>query len=89
MLVSALLPTLKEVSSELLRAGIDTKHMYMRDCSRMFDNGGEFPNATRAEREVLHVPAHPGLSDAQIDRVAAALGAAVRGPDSEQGAEQQ
>ena len=67
MLVTALVPDLGELSTRLLRAGVDTKHLYMRDCSRMFDDGADFPNAARAEKEVLHIPAHPHLSLAQID----------------------
>jgi dTDP-4-amino-4,6-dideoxygalactose transaminase len=69
MLVTALFPNLAEVSARLLKAGIDTKHLYMRDCSRMFDGSGEFPNAVRAEQEVLHIPAHPHMSLDDIDRM--------------------
>lgn len=70
MLVTSLMPRLSEVSARLLQAGVDTKHRYMRDCSRMFEDSGAFPNAARAEREALHLPAHPQLSDKQIDTVA-------------------
>lgn len=73
MLVTALMPRLGEVSAALLKAGVDTKHMYMRDCSRMFDGSAEFPNAARAEREALHMPAHPQLTEDQIDTVAKAV----------------
>jgi dTDP-4-amino-4,6-dideoxygalactose transaminase len=66
-----------EVSAQLLRAGVDTKHLYMRDCSRMFDGSQTFPNAARAEREALHLPAHPQLSTAQIDAIAAKVAAVV------------
>jgi len=45
----------------------------MRDCSRMFEGERPFPNAVRAEREVLHLPAFPELSDKDIDRVARAV----------------
>jgi dTDP-4-amino-4,6-dideoxygalactose transaminase len=67
MLVSAIVPNLRKLSRELLKAGIDTKHLYMRDCSRILDDAGTFPNAARAEREVLHIPAHPHMSIVQID----------------------
>jgi len=77
MLVTALLPNLHDVAAKLLRAGVDTKHLYMRDCSRMFENAEDFPNAARAEREALHLPAHPQLSHAQIDAVAAKVAAVV------------
>lgn len=78
MLVTALVPRLQEVAAQLLRSGIDTKHLYMRDCSGMFDTGDTFPNAVRAEREVLHVPAHPEMSLAQIDEIASKISAAVQ-----------
>jgi dTDP-4-amino-4,6-dideoxygalactose transaminase len=61
---------MQQVSRLLLQDGIDTKHHYMRDCSRMLENGESCPNSARAEREVLHLPAYPGLSTAQIERVA-------------------
>lgn len=67
MLVTAIVPNLHKLAQELLKAGIDTKHLYMRDCSRMLDDAGEFPNAVRAEKEVLHIPAHPHMSIAGID----------------------
>lgn len=79
MLVTALLPNLHEVAAKLLRAGVDTKHLYMRDCSRMFEDSAEFPNAARAEREALHLPAHPQLSSRQIDTVAAKVAAVING----------
>jgi dTDP-4-amino-4,6-dideoxygalactose transaminase len=77
MLVTALMPRMQEVSAQLLRAGVDTKHLYMRDCSRMFDDNQKFPNAARAEREALHLPAHPQLSTGQIDIIAAKVAAVV------------
>jgi dTDP-4-amino-4,6-dideoxygalactose transaminase len=67
MLVTAIVPNLLELSRRLLKAGIDTKHLYMRDCSRILDDAGHFPNAARAEREVLHIPAHPHMSSEKID----------------------
>jgi dTDP-4-amino-4,6-dideoxygalactose transaminase len=67
MLVTAIVPNLTELSDRLLKNGIDTKHLYMRDCSRMLEGSTAFPNAARAEREVLHIPAHPHMSFAQID----------------------
>ncbi len=77
MLVTTLMPNLREVADQLLRVGIDSKHLYMRDCSRMFDKTAEFPNAARAEREALHLPAHPQLSAEQIDSVAAKVAAVL------------
>jgi dTDP-4-amino-4,6-dideoxygalactose transaminase len=45
----------------------------MRDCSGIGDAGESFPLAARAEREVLHIPAYPELSDRQIDHAADSL----------------
>ena len=36
-----------------------------------------FPRAAQAEREVLHLPAYPELSDATIDRIADRVARAV------------
>jgi dTDP-4-amino-4,6-dideoxygalactose transaminase len=76
MLVTALVENLGEVADKLLKAGVDTKHMYMRDCSRMFDGAGDFPNAVRAEKEVLHIPAHPHMGLDDIDRLSERIRAA-------------
>jgi dTDP-4-amino-4,6-dideoxygalactose transaminase len=77
MLVTAVVPRMEELCRRLLELGVDTKHHYMRDCTSIGDGGGSFPNAARAEREVLHLPAYPELSDAQIDRVAQRVARAV------------
>jgi dTDP-4-amino-4,6-dideoxygalactose transaminase len=73
MLVTAMFPQRQEVADHLLRRGVDTKHHYMRDCGGLADTGDAFPNAARAEAEVLHLPAHPELSDGRIDRIAGAV----------------
>jgi dTDP-4-amino-4,6-dideoxygalactose transaminase len=70
MLVTALFPRMPEMAQELLQRGVDTKHQYMRDCADLLEGAGEFPNAARAEREALHLPAYPQLSTAQIDSIA-------------------
>jgi len=70
MLVTALFANMQEVADALLRAGVDSKHHYMRDCSGMFEGAATFPNSVRAEKEVLHLPAYPQLSTAQIDSIA-------------------
>ena len=69
MLVTALVPNMPDVARRLLQVGVDTKHRYMRDCTGLLDGGERFPGAERAEREVLHLPAHPELSASQIDWV--------------------
>jgi dTDP-4-amino-4,6-dideoxygalactose transaminase len=73
MLVTALVPEIEKVTHRLLARGVDAKHLYMRDCSGIGSAGESFPLAARAEREVLHIPAYPELSDGQIDHVADAL----------------
>ena len=73
MLVTALFPKMETVARELLKRGVDTKHHYMRDCSRLLEGGEAFPRAARAESEILHLPAYPELSERQIDRVSIAV----------------
>jgi len=77
MLVTALFPDMPAVAHELLRLGVDTKHHYMRDCSGLADTSDSFPLAARAEREVLHLPAHPELDGAAVDRIAEKIAHAV------------
>jgi dTDP-4-amino-4,6-dideoxygalactose transaminase len=79
MLVTALVPEMIEVSRRLLRLGVDTKHHYMRDCTGIGKGGGAFPNAVRAEAEVLHLPAYPEIDDDTIDWIADRVRRAVRG----------
>ena len=83
MLVTALVPKMARVSRQLLNMGVDTKHHYMRDCSRLLETDEEFPNAARAEREILHLPAYPQLGEAQIVEIADKVKEAVRIVDSE------
>ena len=73
MLVTVMTGDLHAMAAKLLRVGVDSKHLYMRDCSGMFDGAGDFPNAFNAEKEVLHVPAHPHLSLRDIDVLAAKI----------------
>ena len=82
MLVTSLMPKLAEVSNRLLQLGVDTKHHYMRDCTSIGDGGGDVPNAARAEREVLHLPAYPELSPSQIDSIASQVRKAVTDLDA-------
>ena len=71
MLVTALFAKMGEVSRKLLRLGVD--------CASISSHGGSFPNAARAEREVLHLPAYPELSDARIDWIAGRVRRVVEG----------
>jgi perosamine synthetase len=77
MLATVLAEDLPALAAALLKRGIDSKHLYMRDCSGMFEGEQSFPNAARAEREVLHVPAYPEMSEAEVDRVAKAVDGAL------------
>jgi dTDP-4-amino-4,6-dideoxygalactose transaminase len=78
MLVTALFPRMQQMCDRLLSMGVDTKHHYMRDCSGLFETGEAFPNAARAEREVLHLPAYPQLNDRHIDRIISKVRQAVQ-----------
>ena len=77
MLVTALFPKMEQMANQLLKLGVDTKHDYMRDCSRLLENGPDFPRAAQAEREVLHIPAYPELGEQQIDWIAERVERAV------------
>jgi dTDP-4-amino-4,6-dideoxygalactose transaminase len=73
MLVTAMFAQRQQVCDQLLRRGVDTKHHYMRDCSGIPGNGATYPNAARAEAEVLHLPAFPELAEQRIDRIVEAV----------------
>jgi dTDP-4-amino-4,6-dideoxygalactose transaminase len=59
--------------------GIDTRVYYPAPlhtqpaCASLGYRAGQFPEAERACREVLSLPVHPQLSEAQLDRVVQAL----------------
>ena len=57
---------LTEITVTYRDTGAETR----RDCCGLFDTDDQFPNAARAEREVLHIPAYPELSDGQVDEIA-------------------
>jgi dTDP-4-amino-4,6-dideoxygalactose transaminase len=60
--------------------GIDTRVYYPAPlhtqpaCASLSYRAGQFPEAERACREVLSLPVHPQLTEAQLDRVAQAVG---------------
>ncbi len=80
MLLAARFPDAPATASALLARGVDTKRGYMRDCSALLEEPVEFPNAALADRELLHLPAYPELSDAAIDRVASAVEGVLESP---------
>jgi dTDP-4-amino-4,6-dideoxygalactose transaminase len=54
--------------------------VHLQEAARPWGYGpGDFPNAERLAREVVCLPVHPFLSDADVDRVAEELTAAARG----------
>ena len=77
MLVTALFPQMRAMAHRLLELGVDTKHHYMRDCSALLEDGGSFPRAAQAEREILLLPAYPEISDSKIDWIAERVQQAV------------
>ena len=77
MLLAARFANALQVARALLARGIDTKRGYMRDCSGLLEEPVELPNAARVDREALHVPAFPALTEPELDRVATALEAVL------------
>jgi dTDP-4-amino-4,6-dideoxygalactose transaminase len=77
MLSALLFEDMPAVARALLARGIDTKRDYMRDCSALLEQPGEFPVAARADRQVLHLPIHPELGERQMDRIADAVEAVL------------
>jgi dTDP-4-amino-4,6-dideoxygalactose transaminase len=71
------------VRARLLAQGIETGTHYPIPLHRqpcyasMGLAVGSFPESERAAREVLTLPLHPGLSEAQVERVCRAIGAAL------------
>jgi dTDP-4-amino-4,6-dideoxygalactose transaminase len=71
------------VRARLLEQGIETGTHYPIPLHRqpcyasMGLADGSFPESERAAREVLTLPLHPGLAEAQVERVCRALGAAL------------
>jgi perosamine synthetase len=59
----------------LLERGVDTARGYMSSCARlpMFASDDATPRADAAQARMLHVPIHPALGEADIDRVAATI----------------
>ena len=45
--------------------------------SALLDDGRTFPRAAQAEREILHLPAYPEISDSKIDWIAERVQQAV------------
>ncbi len=68
------------VIEALDRAGVDSRpylpciHLQPAYRERFGFSGGEFPVAEEFSRRALALPFHPGLSEGEVERVAAALG---------------
>lgn len=65
----------------LRRHGVDFSPGYMSACSALPDLGGRpglCPEAEKVEREVVHLPLYPGLTEARLERIADGVAAAAR-----------
>ena len=63
------------LSAKQIFAGVHyPSPVHMQEAAKPWGYGpGDFPNAERLAREVLCLPVHPFLSDADVDRVSEAL----------------
>lgn len=70
---------LAELAKQQIFAGVHYPHpVHLQEAARGWGYGpGDFPNAERLAREVLCLPVHPFLSDADVDRVSQAVRAAA------------
>jgi len=78
-LAGAVVPARDRVRAALLGLGIETGihypvSLHRQPCYAAMGLGeGSFPNSEAAAREVLTLPLHPQMTEAQVDRVASAL----------------
>jgi dTDP-4-amino-4,6-dideoxygalactose transaminase len=73
-------PARRAFGAALRRRGIDFSPGYMSACSAMPALGGRpglCPEAEAIEREIVHLPLYPGLSDKDIERIADGVAAAA------------
>lgn len=73
-------PARHELARELRKRGVDTDFGFMSDCPSLeifADARVDCPNSTRVDREILHLPIYPFLGKRHLDRIAAAVRAAV------------
>lgn len=70
---------LAELARQQIFAGVHYPHpVHLQEAAKGWGYGpGDFPNAERLAREVLCLPVHPFLSDADVDRVSEAVRRAV------------
>jgi dTDP-4-amino-4,6-dideoxygalactose transaminase len=66
---------LAELARQQIFAGVHYPHpVHLQEAAKGWGYGpGDFPNAERLAREVLCLPVHPFLSDADVDRVSEAV----------------
>lgn len=71
----ALVDQPEQLGARLLAQGVDTARGYMSACADlpMFDAAGKTPRAADAVAHMLHLPVHPGLSECDMDEVAATV----------------
>lgn len=70
---------LADLGKQQIFAGVHYPHpVHLQEAAKGWGYGpGDFPNAERLAREVLCLPVHPFLSDADVDRVAEAVRSAA------------
>ena len=62
----------QKVEEALDRAGVDTSRMYLKPIHHIFDLGyvkEDFPIANYFAERLLTLPAHPSLTDIQLNRI--------------------
>jgi dTDP-4-amino-4,6-dideoxygalactose transaminase len=71
---------LADLAAQQIFAGVHYPHpVHLQEAAKPWGYGpGDFPNAERLAREVLCLPVHPFLSNADVDRVSEAVRAAAR-----------
>jgi dTDP-4-amino-4,6-dideoxygalactose transaminase len=74
-------PHREALALELRTRGVDTDFGFMTDCASLdlfAASSAECPHASRVAREILHLPVHPFLNKAHLDRIAEAVREASR-----------
>ena len=78
-------PERLRLARALFRLGVDTSPGYLRPVTRVgvlagqVEQFGPCPEAERLDREQLHLPIYPGLTESDLDRLAEAVARATRG----------
>jgi len=70
LLFSVLIKEMNTVAVSLLEQGVDSKRYYMRDCTLLCNAEGQYPNASRADQELLHLPCYAELNNGDLEFIA-------------------